>query len=61
VSKEEVLLLMNEVVNHFNRQIGKDNNLSDSQIDEIIMNHQETLSYINGMLYEELVNHGVIN
>ena len=60
MNKDEVILLMNDVVNHINRQFGQANNLSDSQIDEAIMQHQDSLSQINGILYDELFQHGVI-
>lgn len=61
MKKEEVLLLMNDVVNHINRQVGQANNLSDSQIDEAIMQHQDSLSQINEMIYDELFQRGVIS
>lgn len=60
MNKDEVILLMNDVVNHINRQFGQANNLSDSQIDEAIMQHQDSLSQINGILYDELFQRGVI-
>jgi len=61
MKREEVILLMNDVVNHINRQVGQANNLSDSQIDEAIMQHQDSLSQINGILYDELLQRGVIS
>lgn len=61
MKREEVILLMNDVVNHINRQVGQANNLSDSQIDEAIMQHQDSLSQINGILYDELFQRGVIS
>jgi hypothetical protein len=61
MKREEAILLMNDVVNHINRELGKSNNLTDSQIDEAITNHQEGLSYINGILYDELYQRGVIS
>jgi len=61
MTKEEVVALMNDVVNHINRQVGEANNLSDSQIDEAIMQHQDSLTHINGLLYDELLSHGVIS
>lgn len=60
MNRDEVILLMNDVVNHINRQVGQANNLSDSQIDEAIMQHQDSLSQINGILYDELFQRGVI-
>lgn len=61
MKKEEVILLMNDVVNHINRQVGQANNLSDSQIDEAIVQHQDSLSQINEMIYDELFQRGVIS
>ena len=52
---------MNDVVNHINREVGKNNNMSEEQIDEAIVQHQEGLTYINGMLYDELYHRGVIS
>jgi hypothetical protein len=60
MNKDEVLEIMNGVVNYINREVGKSNNMSDEQIDEAIVAHQEGLTYINGMLYDELVHRGVI-
>jgi hypothetical protein len=61
MNKSEVLHLMNDVVNHLNRQIGQANNLTDNQIEEAILQHQESLTFINGVIYDELVKHGVIS
>lgn len=61
MKKEEVILLMNDVVNHINRQVGQANNLSDSQIDEAIGQHQDSLNQINEMIYDELFQRGVIS
>lgn len=60
MTRDEVIQIMNGVVNYVNREVGKTNNLTESQIDEAIVNHQEGLTYINGMLYDELVQRGVI-
>lgn len=60
MNRDEVIEIMNGVVNYVNREVGKTNNLTESQINEAIINHQEGLTYINGMLYDELVQRGVI-
>lgn len=60
MNRDEVIEIMNGVVNYVNREVGKTNNLTESQIDEAIFNHQEGLTYINGMLYDELFQRGVI-
>ena len=60
MNKDEVIEIMNHVVNYINREVGKSNNLTDEQIDEAILQHQEGLTYINGMLYDELVHRGII-
>ena len=60
MNKDQVIELMNDVVNHINRQVGQANNLTDSQIEEALVNHQEGLTYINTMLYDELVKAGVV-
>ena len=60
MNRDEVIEIMNGVVNYVNREVGKTNNLTESQIEEAIVNHQEGLTYINGMLYDELVQRGVI-
>lgn len=59
--KEEVVQLMNDVVNHLNRQVGQSQNLSDLEIDQAISQHQEALTHINGLLYDELYDRRVIN
>ena len=61
MNRDEVIEIMNGVVNYVNREVGKTNNLTESQIDEAIIQHQEGLTYINGMLYDELVHRGVIS
>jgi hypothetical protein len=60
VNKDEVIEIMNGVVNYINREVGRTNNLTEQQIDEAIIQHQEGLTYINGMLYDELVQRGII-
>jgi hypothetical protein len=60
MNREEVISLMNDVVNHLNRQVGQSQNLSDLEIDQAIENHQEALTHINGLLYDELYNRRVI-
>lgn len=60
MNKDEVIEIMNHVVNYINREVGKSNNLTEEQIDEAILQHQEGLTYINGMLYDELVHRGII-
>jgi hypothetical protein len=61
MNREEAISLMNDVVNHINREVGKNNNMSEDQINEAIDQHQEGLTYINGMLYDELYHRGVIS
>lgn len=52
---------MNDIVNHVNEQIGQSQNLSPEQIKEALDAHQETLTRVNGILYDELHKRGVIN
>jgi hypothetical protein len=60
MNKNEVVSLMNDVVNHINEQIGKSQNLTDDQIREALKLHQESLSHVNSILYDELDKRGLI-
>lgn len=60
MNKTEVVSLMNDVVNHINEQIGQSQNLTAEQIKQAIDHHQESLTHVNSILYDELFKRGVI-
>lgn len=60
MNRDEVIGIMNNVVNQLNRQFGESQNLTYSQIEEALQQHQDQLTQINGIIYDELKQHGVI-
>lgn len=60
LSKEEAVKLMCETVNNFNRQVAASQNIDTSKIEEHIVTQAEQLKYINGLLYDALLQADVI-
>ena len=60
LSKEEAIQLMCETVNNFNRQVAASQNMDTKKIEEHILNQTEQLKYMNGLLYDALLQADVI-
>ena len=60
LSKEEAVQLMCETVNNFNRQIAASQNMDTKKIEEHIVTQAEQLKYMNGLLYDALLQADVI-
>ena len=60
LSKEEAVKLMCETVNNFNRQVAASQNMDTNKIEEHIVTQAEQLKYINGLLYDALLQADVI-
>ena len=59
--RDEVIKLMTDTIDNFNRYQGQMNNISEEQIEEYIKQGREQMEFVNGMLYDLLVENGVIN
>ena len=60
LSKEEAVQLMCETVNNFNRQVAASQNMDIKKIEEHITTQAEQLKYMNGLLYDALLQADVI-
>jgi hypothetical protein len=59
--RDEVVKLMTDTIDNFNRMQGQMNNISEEQIEEYIKQGREQMEFVNGMLYDLLAENGVIN
>ncbi len=60
MTREEVVTLMCNTVDEFNRHNAAQNNFSAEQIEEFILAGRESMEFVNGILYDVLREHGVI-
>jgi hypothetical protein len=60
MTREEVVTLMCNTVDEFNRYSAAQNNFSAEQIEEFILAGREQMEFVNGMLYDVLREHGVV-
>lgn len=58
--RDEVVKLMTDTIDEFNRYQAAQNNIPSDQIEEYIVQAREQLEFVNGMLYDVLKNNGVI-
>jgi hypothetical protein len=58
--REEVVALMTNAVNEMNRQRAIEMGMPSTGIEESIQSMQEELNNVNGMLYDTLIDNGVI-
>lgn len=62
--RDEVIKLMCDVVNNYNRQMvaaNPDSGVSADQMEEFIQQGSEQMLYMNGLIYDTLKDHGIIN
>jgi hypothetical protein len=60
MNREEVVTLMCNTVDEFNRYNAAQNNFSAEQIEEFILAGRESMEFVNGILYDVLRENGVI-
>lgn len=58
--RDEVIKLMTDTIDNFNRYQGQMNNIQEDQIEEYIKQGRQQMEFVNGMLYDLLVENGVI-
>lgn len=58
--REEVVALMTNAVNEMNRQRAIDMGMPSAGIEDSIQSMQDELNKVNGMLYDTLIDNGVI-
>jgi hypothetical protein len=59
--RDEVIELMSNTVNDYNRGMISMGMMSADQVEAFIKENQPQLEYMNGLLYDTLKQHGVIN
>lgn len=59
--REEAIDVMSNVVLDMNRQLGEQQGIPQQQIDLTLSSMKEELDRVNGMLFDALYEHGVIN
>lgn len=59
--RDEVIKLMTDTIDNFNRYQGQMNNINEAEIEEYIKQGREQMEFVNGMLYDLLVENGIIN
>lgn len=61
--RDEAIKLMCDVVNNYNRQVvsNPQSGISAEQVEQFIQQGAEQLAHMNGLIYDNLKQHGVIN
>ena len=59
--RDEVIKLMTDSIDNFNRLQGQMNNINEAEIEEYIKQGRQQMEFVNGMLYDLLVDNGVIS
>lgn len=58
--RHEVIKLMSDYIEQMNTQIAKQQGASDQEIEKVLGQARPQLDYVNGMLYDMLVENGVV-
>lgn len=58
--RQEVVDLMTNAIENMNRQMAIQQNAPSDQVEQAISQQKPQLMFVNGMLYDLLVEHGVI-
>ena len=61
MSKEEIVKLMCDTVDEYNRQSAVHNNYPVDQMEEFILAGREQMEHVNGIIYDVLKNSGIIS
>jgi hypothetical protein len=59
--RDEVIELMTNVINKMNREMGAQHNIPSDILEQQIITQKPQLDYVNGLLYDQLFDYGVIN
>jgi hypothetical protein len=59
--RDEVIELMTNVINKMNREMGAQHNIPSDILEQQIITQKPQLDYVNGLLYDQLFEYGVIN
>lgn len=59
--RDEVIELMTNVINKMNREMGLQHNIPADVLEQQIIAQKEQLDYVNGLLYDQLFEYGIIN
>ncbi len=59
--RDEVVELMTGVINKMNREMGAQHNIPSDMLEQQINTQKEQLDYVNGLLYDTLVEYNLIN
>lgn len=59
--RDEVIELMTNVINKMNRETGAQHNIPHDVLEQQIVAQKSQLDYVNGLLYDTLLEYGVIN
>jgi hypothetical protein len=58
--RDDVVFLMTQTVDDINREIGKAQNMSEQETESLISGMREQVMFVNALLYDKLVEFGVI-
>lgn len=59
--RDEVIELMTNVINKMNREMAAQHNIPSDVLEEQILNQKPQLDYVNGLLFDTLLDNGYIN
>ncbi len=59
--RDEVIELMTNVINKMNREVGAQHNIPTDMLEEQIVVQKPQLDYVNGLLFDTLLEYGYIN
>jgi hypothetical protein len=59
--RDEVVALMSETINKMNLDIGRQHNIPIDVLNQQIEQQKPQLDHVNGMLYDVLLEYGIIN
>jgi len=58
--KDEVVKIMSDTVEDFNRFLGERHGYTSEQMEEVLSNGHNQLMHVNGLIYDTLKEHGII-
>ena len=59
--RDEVVQLMTNAINKMNREMGAQHNIPSDVLEQQIATQKQQLDYVNGTLFDLLLEHGYIN
>lgn len=58
--REEVIKLMSDTIDNYNRFNALSNNIPTDQMEDFIRQGRDQMEFVNGMLYDTLKEYGII-